>query len=272
MLRYIPQDDPSRLVHSPDPVEVHPSRGQPPQTVRPRTFRWPLALLAAVLFLAPTQEAKAQWAVIDPAHIAKSIWNGKKIVDQFNIQRDQLRAFRDNVQKLRSYNLRDVTGFVDAVDRTLVSGSQVAYASASLTGDFTSFYRGADPGATASTSAGWLDGEMAGALSTLESIREHAVQIRAARSDLSAFQRQITSATTAQEVAEVQGTIQTYAVQESQLLRQATLLQIDQDARAQASTAARRAYVTDVSRATKARTRASAAGMSGRDYNAAGIF
>ena len=254
-------------------------RHPPPPTAGPRPApppgfarRWPLAIAAAVLFLAPTQEAKAQWAVIDPAHIAKSVWNGKKIVDQLRTQRDQLLAFKANVEKLGSYNLRDVTGFIDAVDRTLVSGADVAYASASLPRDFATFYRGQDPTATATTSADWTDGEMAGALGTLASIREHAVQIRAARDDLAAFQRQITSATTAQQVAEVQGTIQTYAVQESQLLRQATLIQIDQEARAQAAAAARRAYVADVDRVTKARARTSAAGMTGRDYNATGIF
>ncbi|MDT7858202.1 hypothetical protein RQM47_16255 [Rubrivirga sp. S365] len=247
---------------------------RPPKAARPRSThraRWLLVPLG-LLLLAPNQEAKAQWAVIDPAHIAKSVWNGRQIVQQLQAQRAQVNAFVQNVQKLRSYNLRDVTGFVDAVDRTLLSATNVAYNSSSLVGDFDAFYRGADPTATAATAASWTEGELGGALGTLRSIREHAVQIRAARPDLAAFQRQLTSATTAQQVAEAQGTIEAYAVQESQLLRQATLLQIDQAARAQASAAARRAYVVDVGRTAKARTLQSASAMTGRDYNATGIF
>ena len=244
-------------------------RSAPPRT-RPR--RWPLVAAALLVFLAPAQEAKAQWAVVDPAHIAKSVWNGRKIVDQLRTNRDQLRAFRDNLRRLARYNLRDVTGFVSAVDATLVSGSNVAYSSASLVGDFDSFYRGADPTATAATTDGWLDDELDSALGTLRSIREHAVQIQAARSDLTEFHRQLRGADTAQRIAEVQGTVQAYGVQESQLLRQTALLQIDQQARAQAAVAARRSYAVGAGRRAAAQSSANAAGMGGVDYNATGIF
>ena len=57
----------------------------------------------------------------------------------------------------------------------------MAYASASLVSDFDSFYRGADPTATATTTDAWLDDELDSALGTLRSIREHAVQIQAAQ-------------------------------------------------------------------------------------------
>ena len=230
------------------------------------------ALAVLVLFTAPAQEAKAQWTVVDPAHIAKSVWNGRKIVDQLRTQRDQLAAFRDNLRRLSRYNLRDVTGFVSAVDATLVSGSNVAYASASLVADFDAFYRGADPTASAAQSDAWLDDELDAALGTLRSIREHAVQIQAAQADLAAFHGQITTANTCQQIAEVQGTVQAYGVQESQLLRQTALLQIDQEARAQAATAARRAYALDIGRRAAAQAAANSAGMGGVDYNATGIF
>ena len=78
------------------------------------------------------------------------------------------------------------------------------------------------------------------ALGTLRSIREHAVQIQAARADLAEFHRQIRGADTAQKAAELQGTVQTYQAQEAQLLRQTALLRIDQEARAQAERAPRR--------------------------------
>ena len=251
-----------------DVGRVRPSRGRPPKG-RSRLLI-PLALL--VLFTAPAQEAKAQWAVIDPAHIAKSVWNGRKILDQLRTQRDQLTAFRDNLRRLSRYNLRDVTGFVSAVDATLVSGSNVVYSSASLVADFDAFYRGADLTATAATTDAWLDDELDAALGTLRSIREHAVQIQAARADLTEFHRQIRGADTAQKVAEVQGTVQAYGVQESQLLRQTALLRIDQEARTQAATAARRAYALDIGRRAAAQAAANSAGMGGVDYNATGIF
>ncbi|MDT0631985.1 type IV secretion system protein [Rubrivirga litoralis] len=230
------------------------------------------ALALLVLAVAPAQEAKAQWAVIDPAHIAKSVWNGRKIVNQLTAQRDQLRAFRDNIQKLRSYNLRDVTGFMAAVDATLVSGAEVAYSSASLPSDFYRVYTGVDVSDTRSTTDTWLSNQLDGSLGTLRSLREHAVQLQAARRDLTGFQSQIRSATTAQQIAEVQGTVQAYGVQESQLLRQVTMLQVDQQARAEASQAAQRAYATAVARDVAARSRASARRIGGRDYGSRPIL
>ncbi len=246
------------------------SRSTRPTPARKARGLAPLVLL--VLFAAPAQQAHAQWAVVDPAHIAKSVWNGRKIVDQLRTQRDQLRSFRDNLQRLSRYNLRDVTGFVSAVDATLVSGSNVVYASTSLASDFDSFYRGADPTTTASTTDAWRTDELDAALGTLRSIREHAVQIQAARADLAEFHRQIRGADTAQKAAELQGTVQTYQAQEAQLLRQTALLRIDQEARAQASTAARRAYAVDVGRRAAAQAAANAGGMGGVDYNASSIF
>ena len=229
-----------------------------------RRALYALALLVAGV--APAQEAKAQWAVIDPAHIAKSIYNGRQILDQLRTQRDQLTAFRDNLRKLRSYNLRDVTGFMAAVDATLVSGASVAYASASLPSDFYRAYTGADVSNTRGTTDAWLDDQLEGSLGTLRSLREHAVQLQAARRDLVGFQSQIRLATNAQQIAEVQGTVQAYGVQESQLLRQVTMLQVDQQARAEATQAAQRTYATAVARDAAARSRASARAMGGRDY------
>lgn len=249
------------------PPDTRPADTAPTMPARhARRALYALALLVAVL--APAQEAKAQWAVIDPAHIAKSVINGRQLVDQLRAQRDQLTAFRDNVRKLTSYNVRDVTGFLSAVDATLVSGATVAYASSSLPGDFYRLYTGADVGDPRGTTDGWLSGQLDASLGTLRSLREHAVQLQAARRDLAGFQDQIRRATTAQQIAEVQGSVEAYGVQESQLLRQVTMLQVDQQARAQAVQAAQRAYAAEVVRDVEAKSRASAARMAGRDYAA----
>lgn len=231
-----------------------------------RRALYALALLTVIL--APAQEAKAQWAVIDPAHIAKSIINGRQIVNQLTAQRDQLTAFRTNLSKLSRYNVRDVTGFLSAVDQTLVSGATVAYASTTLPQDFLRLYTGANTANTRGTTDAWLSGQLDASLGTLRSLREHAVQLQTARRDLTGFVEQIRGATTAQQIAEVQGTVEAYGVQESQLLRQVTMLQVDQQARAQAVQAAQRSYAVDVATRAQATSRASARRMAGRDYAA----
>ena len=225
-----------------------------------------LAALLALVALAPAQEAKAQWAVVDPAHIAKSVINGRQIVNQLQAQRDQLLAFRENIQKLRSYNVRDVTGFIAQLDRTITDGGQLAYSSADLGREFEQAYRSFDVNDPAAEARRVLENRLSGSLNTLRALREHATQLQASRRDLQGFQSQIRSATSAQQVAELQGTVQAYQAQETQMLRQVVMLQADQAAQADAREAAVQAYAREVSRAQTARSRDYARRMGGRDY------
>lgn len=225
-----------------------------------------LAAMLALVALAPAQEAKAQWAVVDPAHIAKSVMNGRQIVQQLAAQRDQLRAFRDNVRKLRSYNVRDVTGFMSHLDRTIASGGQLAYSSANLGREFDQAYRSFDLADPTAEIGRVLENQLSGSLNTLRALREHATQLQASRRDLQGFQSQVRAATSAQQVAELQGTIQAYQAQETQMLRQVMMLQVDQAARAEASEAAVQAYAREVGKAQTARSRDYARRMGGRDY------
>ena len=68
------------------------SRSTRPTPARKARGLAPLVLL--VLFAAPAQQAHAQWAVVDPAHIAKSVWNGRKIVDQLRYYSQDKVLFR----------------------------------------------------------------------------------------------------------------------------------------------------------------------------------
>ena len=137
------RDAPSPMLRLSLPLRIARIRtARSPRFRLPRSFG--LAALLALVAFAPTQEAKAQWAVIDPAHIAKSIYNGRQILQQLRAQRDQLVAFRENVRKLRSYNVRDVGGLIDQFDRTIVSGGQLAYTSADLAREFDETYRSFD--------------------------------------------------------------------------------------------------------------------------------
>ena len=240
------------------------ARALPARLPRPRQLG--LAALLALAALMPAQEAKAQWAVIDPAHIAKSIYNGRQILNQLSAQRDQLRAFRENVRKLRSYNVRDVGGLIDQFDRTIASGGQLAYTSADLAREFDRTYRSFDVNDPAGEARRVLEDQLSGSLNTLRALREHAEQLRTARRDLSGFQSQIRSATSAQQVAELQGTVQAYQAQETQMLRQVVMLQADQAAQSEAREAAVRAYAREVGRAQSTRSRDYARRMGGRDY------
>ena len=240
------------------------------RTARSPRFRLPrsfgLAALLALVALAPSQEAKAQWAVIDPAHIAKSVINGRQLVDQLRAQRDQLLAFRENVRKLRSYNVRDVGGLIDQFDRTITSGGQLAYSSADLAREFDRAYRSFDVNDPAAEAQRVLEDRLAGSLNALRALREHATQLQTSRRDLQGFQSQIRAATTAQQIAELQGTVQAYQAQETQMLRQVVMLQADQAAQADAREAAVEAYAREVGRAQTARSRDYARRMGGRDY------
>lgn len=240
------------------------STARSPRFRLPRSFG--LAALLALVALAPAQEAKAQWAVIDPAHIAKSIYNGRQILNQLQAQRDQLLAFRENVRKLRSYNVRDVGGLIDQFDRTIVSGGQLAYTSADLAREFDRTYRSFDVNDPAGEARRVLEDRLSGSLNTLRALREHATQLQTSRRDLQGFQSQIRSATTAQQIAELQGTVQAYQAQETQMLRQVVMLQADQAAQSDARGAAVRAYAREVGRAQSARSRDYARRMGGRDY------
>ena len=239
-------------------------RALPARLPRPRQLG--LVMLLALAALMPAQEAKAQWAVIDPAHIAKSVWNGRKIVEQLREQAAHLQAFRDNVRKLHSYNVRDVGGLIAQFDRTIASGGQLAYTSADLAREFDRTYRSFDVDDPAGEARRVLEDQLSGSLNTLRALREHADQLRTARRDLSGFQSQIRSATSAQQIAELQGTVQAYQAQETQMLRQVVMLQADQAAQSEAREAAVRAYAREVGRAQSTRSRDYARRMGGRDY------
>ena len=196
-----PRDAPSPMLRLSLPLRIARIRrkaadrlARSPRVRLPRSFG--LAALLALVAFAPAQEAKAQWAVIDPAHIAKSVVNGRQLVDQLRAQRDQLLAFRENVRKLRSYNVRDVGGLIDQFDRTITSGGQLAYSSADLAREFDRAYRSFDVNDPAAEAQRVLEDRLAGSLNTLRALREHATQLQTSRRDLQGFQSQIRAATT----------------------------------------------------------------------------
>ena len=225
-----------------------------------------LAALALVALASAAQPAQAQWAVIDPAHIAKSVHNGIQIMHQLRAQRDQLQAFRDQVVGLSRFEFRDVGAFVAGVDRAIASGEALAYATRDLDRAFAAAYAGDDPEDSHGAADAYVQRRLDGALGALRSLRDHAAQIGGARRDVERLQAQLRTADTAQQVAEVQASIGAYQAQEMQMVRQMLMLQANQTANDQAQEAARFQYSREAARALTARTRRDVARMGGRDY------
>lgn len=102
--------------------------------------RWGRAWLAASLFVlicatwAPA--AKAQWTVIDPAHIAKTIWNGKKLVDQITNQKRQIEHEIAMLKKLPNPPWRAITAKMVELDEVMRAGEALAYSMDNLLGEF----------------------------------------------------------------------------------------------------------------------------------------
>lgn len=95
----------------------------------------PLAALALLSGLA-APEAKAQWAVIDPAHIAKTVWNGRKIVDQIRNQAEQIRNEIDMLRKLPSPPWRTIRAKMAELDEVMRAGEALAYSMDGLLDEF----------------------------------------------------------------------------------------------------------------------------------------
>ena len=232
---------------------------------RPRPARG-LAALALLAVASAAQPAQAQWAVIDPAHIAKSVHNGIQIMHQLRAQRDQLQAFRDQVVGLSRFEFRDVGSFLDGVDRAVASGEALAYATRDLDRAFARAYAGADPDEPGEAADTFVRRRLDGAIGALRSVRDHAAQLGDSRRDVLRLQAQLRTADTAQQVAELQGSIQAYQAQEMQMIRQMLMLQANQSATDQAEEAARFQYTREAARTLTARAHRDVARMGGRDY------
>lgn len=98
-------------------------------------------LLAALLLLGlasglSAPRAQAQWAVIDPAHIAKTIWNGRKIVDQIRNQAEQIRNEIHMLRKLPNPPWRTIRAKIDELDEVMRAGEALAYSMDGLLNEF----------------------------------------------------------------------------------------------------------------------------------------
>ncbi|MDT0632949.1 hypothetical protein [Rubrivirga litoralis] len=233
-----------------------------------------LALLVALAAPAPRAQVESRGLipflpdlVIDPAHIMESVANGRNIYNQARDASSQLSAFRDNLRKLQSYSFRDVGPFVSAVDRTVASGQALSYSTRDLDGAFVRAYgdlRGLTPREAADN---YVQRRLDGSLGALRALREQATQLAGSRADVARLQSQVRTATSAQQIAEAQASVQAYQTQETQMVRQMLMVQANQAANDQAQEAAKFAYSREQARALAVRNRQQVSQMGGRDYN-----
>ena len=96
-----------------------------------------LALLLLVLaYSTAAPAASAQWTVIDPAHIAKTIWNGKKLVDQITNQKRQIENEILMLRKLANPPWRAIAVKMLELDEVMRAGAALAYSMDNLTREF----------------------------------------------------------------------------------------------------------------------------------------
>lgn len=106
---------------------------------RSRPSRRPLILAAVIAVLlcgGRATSARAQWAVIDPAHIAKTVWNGRQIVDQIRKQRDQIRNEIQMLRALADPPWREINVLRRHLDEIMRQGEAIAYSMDNLTREF----------------------------------------------------------------------------------------------------------------------------------------
>lgn len=102
----------------------------------PRSSLVLAVVLVALICGGRTPAAHAQWAVIDPAHIAKTIWNGRKLVDQVRKQRDQIRNEIRMLRALAEPPWREINALRRQLDDVMRRGEAIAYSMDNLTREF----------------------------------------------------------------------------------------------------------------------------------------
>lgn len=120
------------------PALCRPARAFSAAAGRTQTARRLLIPLAALALLSSLTafEANAQWAVIDPAHIAKTVWNGRKIADQIRNQARQIRNEIDMLQKLPNPPWRTIRAKMAELDEVMRAGEALAYSMDGLLDEF----------------------------------------------------------------------------------------------------------------------------------------
>ncbi len=227
------------LVTSPTNAPAPNSPLRRPQ--RPRVARSPLGrLLVSAFTLAllsglGAPEARAQWAVIDPAHIAESIANGARLADQVRNQAQQIRNEVAMLSRLANPPWRTIQARVRELEQVMRAGEALGYSMDRLLDEFGVTF----PGFRAY--ADWsaerrrqYDRSLQTLANSLMGLQQQGQQLRVSQAELDRIKAQRAAGQTS--AVELGNTIGAFAAEELVLLRQLVAVQ----ANAQAVEAAQR--------------------------------
>lgn len=116
-------------------MNMNPLRMSRPSRQTISTFAFTL-ILAVIVAATYAPAAQAQWTVIDPAHIAKTIWNGKKLVDQVANQKRQIENDIIMLKRLPHPPWRTIQARIDELDEVMRAGSALSYSMDNLAREF----------------------------------------------------------------------------------------------------------------------------------------
>ena len=219
------------------PPPITPSRrAERPQDARKPLSRFLLPLAALALLSGLTApEAKAQWTVIDPAHIAKTVWNGRKIVDQVRNQAEQIRNEVEMLRRLPEPPWREIRARVSELEEVMRAGEALAFSMDGLLDEFGVTFPGfRDYADWSAERRAQFDRSLQTLANSLMGLQQQGQQIALSQAELDRIKSMRASGQTS--ATELGNTIGAFAAEELVLLRQLIAVQ----ANAQAVAAAQR--------------------------------
>ena len=223
--------------HASTPPPITPSRrAERPQDARKPLGRYLLPLAALALLSGLTApEAKAQWTVIDPAHIAKTVWNGRKIVDQVRNQAEQIRNEVEMLRRLPEPPWREIRARVAELEEVMRAGEALAFSMDGLLDEFGVTFPGfRDYADWSAERRAQFDRSLQTLANSLMGLQQQGQQIALSQAELDRIKAMRASGQTS--ATELGNTIGAFAAEELVLLRQLIAVQ----ANAQAVAAAQR--------------------------------
>jgi P-type conjugative transfer protein TrbJ len=197
-------------------------------------FLMPLAALALLSGLT-APEANAQWTVVDPAHIAKTVWNGRRIVEQVRNQAEQIRNEVEMLRRLPQPPWREIRARVDELEEVMRAGEALAFSMDGLLDEFGVTFPGFRNYADWSAERrAQFDRSLQTLANSLMGLQQQGRQIALSQAELDRIKAMRASGQTS--ATELGNTIDAFAAEELVLLRQLVAVQ----ANAQAVAAAQR--------------------------------
>lgn len=188
-------------------------------------------LVIGGLLLAAAGKSRAQIPVTDAANLSQAISQGFTMINQLEQTRAQLRRLQDNIKKLKDPHFRDVGRQQGRLDAVIRSAEGLSYATGRLRETLRKTFPGAAlPKDETAARRARLTKMLSTTFGTLRSLQVHAAQMEGSSQDMQRFEQQMRTLQTPQQIAELQGTLQTYQAQETILLRRALITQINQQA------------------------------------------